>query len=157
MRGLLCLALFCAASARAADRQYIAILPFDTDQSVSGSLRETLEESVRTYASTHLPGYTVLDGKTQIQILEDMGVDPKKACEGSCALDTARKLQAKVFLSGSIRRPGQIYRAFVRCYLAADGSVVGSIELKGKTIDDMLEQVDASGEQLFGRLSDSGF
>ena len=133
-------------------RQYIAVLRFDADASVSESLRESLEESMRNYLSSALPGYTVLDGKTQIQVLIDSGLDPVKACEGSCALDTARRLNAKVFLSGSIRKPGELYRAFIRCYQASDGAVLGSIQIKGKSGDDLLEEVNAQGDRLLGRL-----
>jgi len=149
MRSLLVLLL---ASAPAAAREYLAVLPFDADASVSASVRDSLAESLRTFAGARLTGFAVLDGQTQIQILSDQGIDAAKACEGSCALDTARKLNAKVFVSGSIRRPGKLYRGFVRCYLAADGSIVGSIEIKGATIDEMLEQVDQKGDKLFGRL-----
>ena len=141
-----------AAAGEKTDRQLMAILKFDVDKTVTDSAREAMEESLRNMASEKAPGYTVLDGKTQLQILEDSGIDPSKACAGSCALDVARQLQAKVFLSGSIRRPDKLYRAFVRCYLSADGSVLGSIQITGVSIDELLGQVEQQSEKLFGRL-----
>src|SRR5207302_4598959 len=76
----------------------------------------------------------------------------RKACEGSCALETAQRINAEVSLSGSVRKPGRIHRAFVRCYRARDGSIVGQAVVEGSNVDALLADLKKQGDQLFRAL-----
>jgi len=145
-----------SAAASAAPSRYVAVLPFQSDERVSKSFRESIEEAVRSLAIERLPDFVIMDGNTQLRILEEQGIDPAKACVGSCALEVAQKLNAELFLSGSVRRPGKLYRAVVRCYRAKSGAVLGSADLEGPDVDEMLADLKKQGDKLLGSLRQRG-
>lgn len=142
-------------TAHARELRLVAVLPLDVRHapSLDAASREMLLESIRTVAGDHLgrEGFTVLTGENTIQILEENGIDPDRACEASCALEMARELRASLFISGSVAAVEGSLVAFVRLFENRQGRQLASVQLEGKGVLELRRIFAEKAEGFFAR------
>lgn len=143
-----------AFSARADEPKLLAVLPFAVSERVEAVAREAIEETIRTAAGSALTphGYVVLTGDNTLRLLADNGIDPEKACDAGCALETAREMKASLFISGSISRLEGEYLVFVRMYDGASGAQLSATRLQSEKVLGVAAEFERQSPQLFGRL-----
>jgi polyisoprenoid-binding protein YceI len=152
LRLLSALALVLAASLARAEAGLVVVLPLDArDAKLDASTQRTFEESIRTLAGDELKSYelTVLSGTQTLSMLEDNGVDVAKACEASCALEAARQVKAKLFISGSLAKSEGEFVAFVRLFDSASGSQLASLQLEGASVKSLRTQFESKAHDFF--------
>jgi hypothetical protein len=154
MKGGILGLLLAATVAQAAEPRLVAVLPLASSGKVDADLVRTLEEAIRTEAGDRLTplGFTVLNGENTLSILTDNGIDPAGACEATCALDAARELKARVFLSGSITFGEGVFVAYVRLFEASSGRQLGSVHLEGAQIKVLRQQFAEKAAGLFATI-----
>jgi hypothetical protein len=141
-------------AAHAGTRGLVAVLPLDAREAkLTRATLSTIEEAVRTVAGDELTPhcYTVLTGETTLALLEDNGVDPGKACEASCALEAARHLKAKLFISGSVVTSEGEFVAFVRLFENETGRQLASVQLEAATAKELRRSFAAQAPAFFGK------
>lgn len=151
---LLCAALAPASVHAQASKGLVVVLPIDaTEASITRAMLQTFEETVRTAAGDQLRprGYTVLTGETTLTLLTDNGVDPLKACESSCALEAARQISAKLFISGTLTKSEAEYVGFIRLFEIDAGSQLGFLHVEGPTMKDLRWQFMEKAPEFFAR------
>lgn len=139
--------------AQAEQQQLVVVLPLETHGGIDPTARQAVEEGIRTIAGDELTpaGYTVLTGETTLRLLTDNGVDPSRACEASCALDAARELKARLFLSGSITLSEGEFVAFVRLFEGDTGRQLASLELVGTAVKEIRAGFREKGRGFFAK------
>ena len=159
--GLVLVALAAAAfgerASLAADRGLVAVLPLDFQNSkFDKPTQVSLEEALRNTMGRALGPlkYTVLTGETTLSILEQNGVDVAKVCEASCALDAARELKAKLFISGTVVQTDGHNLTFIRLFDSASGKMLSSVRFEAKDSEDMRHQIEAHSSMLTQPLYD---
>jgi hypothetical protein len=157
MNRYLVLAFLLAPLAHAAEpssKGLVAVLPVGTQPEITQVEKDTFEESIRTSAGDYLSplGFTVLAGETTMQVLADNGVDAAKACEASCALQAARELRAKVFISGSLAKLEGAFVAFVRLFDTDTGRQLSSVRLEDPSVRALVKLFDARAKDFFGKI-----
>lgn len=136
------------------EKQLVAVMPFNfMSGSVDATSRQLFEESVRTAMGDELTpaGYRVLTGDNTIRILEENGVDLKKACEATCALDAAKEMKARFFVSGTAASSEGEYTAFVRFSDAQTGQQLASVKVEGKTMKALAKEFEGKCADLVRR------
>jgi hypothetical protein len=149
---LLLLCALLTVPARAEESRIVAVIPLDVrNGKLDAAARMGLEETLRTIAGDALVprGYTVLTGETTLKVLQENGVDPGKACEASCALEAAKEMKARLFISGSIATSEGEHLVFVRLFDSVTGNQLASVKLEGATIKAVRKQFEEKADAFF--------
>lgn len=159
---LLCVLLLASAAPREAlasdsSARLVAVLPLSAGKLTPAEV-DVLEETLYTVAAERLSrfGYIILSKETQLQVLEDNGIDPDVACEASCALGVARELQARLFLSGSTTWIEGTITGFIRLHETDSGKQIGSLHLEGRSVLELRRQIIEGATNLFARADRQG-
>lgn len=133
----------------------VTVFPFDfTESKVDKGSRIVLEEEVRSVTTEMLAnfGYNVMTGETQLQLLEDKGIDPGKVGDASSWLGTARQIRAAYFITGTVTASEGTNVAFVRLFRVRDGVQLKSMQLEGKEIREMRESFRKQSATFFSTV-----
>lgn len=143
-----------ASTGPVADRGLVVVLPADVKEAeLARGTASAFDESIRTIAGDALSahGYTVLTGETTLAVLADNGVDAARACEASCALQAARELKARLFVSSTVTRSEGEYVAFVRLFEVATGRQLASVSLEGASVKALRESFSRRADGFFAK------
>jgi TolB-like protein len=153
--------VFLPSVVRATDSKLVAVLPFNyTNAKLDRAQRAVIEEDVRNLTTNILSpaGFTVLTSETTLRVLQDNGVDLDRVCEATCALEAAREMKVRYFLSGSIATSEGEHIAFVRIFDSKDGRTLSSVKVEGSTAKDLRASLELESRGLFARagLAEAG-
>ena len=138
--------------ARADAPRLVAVMDLGHEHATlpAGAL-ETLEESIRSRTSDLLvpQGYGLLPKDKMMSVLYDNGIDAKRTCDSSCAIESGRELKARYVVEGVVSSIDGQHVAFVRVLDTTTGEVMGTIKLRGATALELDKALDARMGELF--------
>lgn len=158
LRNVLALSLVLAFSATAAaapsdieGSALVAVMLDAKDSTLNEKESKLIEEAIRSSASNELTplGYTVLTGETTVSVLADNGIDARKACDTTCVLDTARQINARLFVSGSLTTVEGVHTGFMRLFDSVSGKVLASTPIEGVKVLEIKRSIEAKGKEIF--------
>jgi formylglycine-generating enzyme required for sulfatase activity len=148
-----CLVLAASGPAHAGADKLFAVLPLDvtkTQGKLDPAARAALEEMLRDVSANALSsrGWTVMTGETTLQLLRINNINPE-ACEGSCHLETAQRISADRFISGSVQWSDGEFTASIRLIDTATGRILASQRLEGPTAKALRKAFEAKADDFF--------
>lgn len=152
------LVVFLSMASRAEEiRGVLAVLPIDASDAkkIEPVDRRVLEEGIRTIAGDVLAplGFRVMTGDNMLTMLAENGIDPEKACNTACALETARELNTTHFVSGSLSTSEGEHVAYIKLYESKSNKQLASVKLEGKTIKALRMQFETKASEFFSGVA----
>jgi hypothetical protein len=130
----------------------LAVLDQTPVESVDISQRELvyLENSLRRIAANKLTEYvSVMTSENTISLLRDSGIDPRDCRDGSCAIETARTLQADWLLSMELFQFGADYKLQLNLYETEEGRLLASEEVSSASFLELSDKATKATDPLF--------
>jgi hypothetical protein len=129
----------------------VAVLEFK-----SGA-RELRKEDVRFYSDVVRgaalkiqPGLDVITRENLLVLLQSAGKDAGD-CEGTCQVDTGRRIGADAVISGELGHVGKLYKLSLLLHDTASGGLLGSTIASGGTLAELEASVAHSSFELLSR------
>ncbi|MBS2025388.1 MAG: hypothetical protein JST92_23555 [Deltaproteobacteria bacterium] len=110
--------------------------------------RGQLAQDMRNLANDLVPGLSVLTANDVDMLLQANNIDPEK-CEGLCAVDIGRKVNADFVIDGSIaKRANGEYRLDLHVWAMQDGAQKKGIAPTARTNAELEELIKRKGPEL---------
>jgi hypothetical protein len=133
----------------------VAVLDFKTaaqDSLVQEADLNFLTDELRRVAASELPArdFTILT-KENVYALIPQGKTLEE-CEGSCLVDTGRKLGAGFITQGTLGRVGENYHILVELYATRSGNLVSSFTANAPELSSLPRTISANAPALFQKI-----
>jgi hypothetical protein len=133
-------------------KKALAILEFSGDKASGVNLeeRQALAELTRGHALKALPrsGWSVMT-RDNMQALLPPGTDLADCAGDECIITTGRKMQADYIVTGRVTRLGTNLQVIVQLYDVRSGSLVGTAQPRGASIDAVIDPLEREVLELF--------
>jgi FKBP-type peptidyl-prolyl cis-trans isomerase len=140
-----------AGVARAEGVPTLTVLRMDGRSNIAGDAApELLEETILRESNRELQaaGFKITSGASK--------EDPKRPCDASCALETARKLKADFFITGAISSDKAAH-ALVRFVETRTGRELSTVTLEGASIRDLSRSFESHAASFFSHAIAASF
>jgi TolB-like protein len=93
----------------------------------------------------------VMTRENLLVLLKATGKDASQ-CEGECEVDTGRRIDADLIVSGEIQRLGSKYKISLRLHETHDGRLLSAVVASGANLDELDASAARSSDQLLKPL-----
>jgi formylglycine-generating enzyme required for sulfatase activity len=145
-----------AVTASAQIMKTLAVLEFssDTVSGVSLTERKILADNTRGIAREKLSASRwIIMTRDNMQLMVKPGTDLAN-CEGECAIETGRTLQASYLITGTLGKLGERLQVNVSLYDVASANLVGTARARGATINQVVDPLEEELGKLFATLGE---
>jgi len=157
MRTIVALALYVLAlpigeGSRATASRKIAVLEFERAVGLAVD-RIFFSDKVRGAVQRLVPHLFVMT-RESMQILLAVGGKSLADCAADCEVETGRSIGADLVISGRIAKIGTRIALTMRLHETASARLVGTAEVLGKSVDEIIDGTDAAVRRLLGHVDE---
>lgn len=114
----------------------------------------SLTDDLRNEAPRIVPGLGVMTKESMNALIEATGQDASK-CEGLCAVDLGRLVQADYVTDGNLARLGSQFEISLSLYETGSGRLLSGVKATGADYEQLSRSVKEAAKELFGKLKAS--
>jgi hypothetical protein len=143
------LSLLISSTAFAAQKR-LAVLQFEVQKGLELD-RETFTDFLQDQTVKAAPDLFVMT-QANIEMLVQAAGKTLDQCEGQCAVETGKLIQADLIISGRISRVGKTFAISMQLYDTASGELISGESGKAKDEDELLEVAASKAASLLEKL-----